>query len=209
MGRPDDFSDTDSDLVSQAAAGDRSAIAELVTKHRRRLKQMVCLRLDPRVVHRVDPSDVIQEALVTASDRLPGYLESRPIPFYPWLRRIAWDTLVKVHQRHLDTDKRTVGREQRRGGGLSDNSTMQIVNFVAGGLSTPSAIAGKKEARQQVRAALEQLSEIDREVLIQRYVEQLTVPEIAAVMELSEAAAYKRHARALEKLRSLIEEGVP
>jgi DNA-directed RNA polymerase specialized sigma24 family protein len=53
------------------------------------------------------------------------------------------------------------------------------------------------------------LEETDREVLLQRYTEQLSVKEIAAVLESSEAAIYKRLARALEKFQSSLEKGPP
>jgi RNA polymerase sigma-70 factor (ECF subfamily) len=52
-----------------------------------------------------------------------------------------------------------------------------------------------------VRAALARLAESDREVLLLRHLEQLSLAEIAAVLGLSEATAGKRHLRALERLR--------
>jgi RNA polymerase sigma-70 factor (ECF subfamily) len=198
-----------SELIRRAANGDAVAIDDLMQAHRERLKQMVCLRMDPRLVARVDPSDVIQETLTKATQNLPQYLEDQPIPFYPWLRRIAWQQLMYVHRQHLDAEKRTVRREQRRAWCISDNSSMHMANMLAGGLSTPSAILSKQETCQRVREALEQLEETDREVLLQRYVEQSSVQEIAAVLESSEAAIYKRLARALEKFQSSLEKGPP
>ncbi len=202
------LSEADHDeLVRRAASGDDAAIEDLMQIHRERLKQMVRLRMDPRLLARVDPSDVIQETLTQASQSLPQYLESQPIPFYPWLRRIAWQQLVHIHRQHLDAEKRTVRREQRPAWSVSDHSSMQIAQVIAGGLSTPSAAASRKEICQRVRTALEQLSETDREVLLQRYVEQLSVKEIAAVLETTEGAIYKRHARALEKVQLALEGG--
>jgi hypothetical protein len=67
-------------LVGRAAAGDKAAVDALMSGHRGRLKQMVRLRMDPRLRARVDPSDVIQETLATASRQLPGYLQTQAIP---------------------------------------------------------------------------------------------------------------------------------
>jgi RNA polymerase sigma-70 factor (ECF subfamily) len=32
--------------------------------------------------------------------RLADYLRNRPLPFYPWLRQIAWDRLIELRRRH-------------------------------------------------------------------------------------------------------------
>ena len=55
-----------------------------------------------------------------------------------------------------------------------------------------------------MQAALAQLAEHDREVLVLRHLEQLSTPEIAAVLGISEGAVYTRHLRALERLRHLL-----
>ena len=62
------------------------------------------------------------------------------------------------------------------------------------------------ELRDRVRAALEALEPNDREVLVLRYLEQLTSKEIAAVLGISEAAVKTRHRRALERLRRSLDE---
>ena len=56
-----DANDTDA-LLRRAAGGDSAALADLFSCYRRRLRQMVRLRLDRRLQGRVDPSDVLQEA---------------------------------------------------------------------------------------------------------------------------------------------------
>ena len=69
-------------LLQQAARGDAAARGQLLQRHRQRLKRMVAVRADPRLAARVDPSDVVQEALAEAARRLDGYLHERPLPFY-------------------------------------------------------------------------------------------------------------------------------
>jgi RNA polymerase sigma factor (sigma-70 family) len=49
--------------------------------------------------------------------------------------------------------------------------------------------------------AMGHLSEADRNAIVLRYFENKTAPEIAATLEMNEAAAHKRVSRALEKLR--------
>lgn len=197
------------ELVRRASRGDHGALADLLGRHRKRLGRMVRTRMDPRVRSRVDPSDVIQEAFMTVSQQLAQYLESQPIPFYPWLRRIVWQKLARAHEQHLDTAKRAIGREQRCQWGISDHSAMRIGKVIAGSLTSPSGAAIRKETRERVRAALDELSEFDREVLLQRYVERLSAREIADVLDTTEAAIHKRHARALQKLHRLLQEDSP
>jgi RNA polymerase sigma-70 factor, ECF subfamily len=96
------------ELLDQAKAGDRTARQRLLMRHRDRLRQMVALRIDRRMAARVDPSDVVQEALAVAAQSLSDYLRDRPLPFYPWLRRFAWERLLQLHRHHLRTQRRSV-----------------------------------------------------------------------------------------------------
>src|SRR6516164_5374655 len=103
--------DTDA-LLAQASQGDADAGQRLLARHRDRLKRMVAVRLDRRLLARLDPSDVVQEALAEAARRLPDYLRERPLPFYPWLRQLAADRLVTLHRRHVRAQRRSVRREE-------------------------------------------------------------------------------------------------
>src|SRR5437870_3588834 len=100
------------ELLRRAGEGDAVARGALLDRHRRRLRQMIACRMDPRLAARLDPSDVVQETLAEADRRLDGYLNERPLPFYPWLRKLAWDRLVEQHRRHLRARRRSVLREQ-------------------------------------------------------------------------------------------------
>ena len=70
---------------------DPQATEQLLVRHQERLHRMVAIRLDDRLKARMDPSDVVQDVLVEAANRLPQFAEERPIAFYPWLRRLAWE----------------------------------------------------------------------------------------------------------------------
>src|SRR5271166_4336869 len=90
-------------LLERAGRGDAQARQRLLERHRSRLKRMVAVRMDRRLAARLDPSDVVQEALADAARDLPEYLQSRPMAFYPWLRQLAWDHLLRLHRHHIDT----------------------------------------------------------------------------------------------------------
>ena len=166
------------------------------------------VRLDPRLAPRVDPSDVVQEALVEAARKLPQYAAHRPLPFYPWLRQIAWERLVHVHTRHVTTQKRSVTRERRGDWGLSDQSAAQLADRLVAGGSSPSERLLRREMHERVHAALDQLPTRDREVLVLWYLEHLSTGEIAAVIGLTQAGVKSRHRRALERLLGVLGDDV-
>jgi RNA polymerase sigma-70 factor (ECF subfamily) len=76
-------------LLRDAARGDPAALRTLLELHRERLRRMVALRLDSRLAARIDASDVVQEALTVAAQKLADYERERPLPFYLWLHRLT------------------------------------------------------------------------------------------------------------------------
>ena len=91
----------DERLIRSAADGDGPALAELFGRYRKRLRQMVRLRLDRRLQGRVDPSDVLQEAYLDVAQQLPHYLAKPEMPFFLWLRLVAGQRLMRIHREHL------------------------------------------------------------------------------------------------------------
>jgi hypothetical protein len=83
------------ELIELTAQGDAAAREQLLVRHRKRLLKMVAVRLDRAVAARLDPSDVVQEALAEAAQHLDEYLRTRPLPYYAWLRQFGWQRLVK------------------------------------------------------------------------------------------------------------------
>jgi RNA polymerase sigma-70 factor, ECF subfamily len=191
-------------LLERASHGDPGAVDELLQRHRQRLRQMVAVRIDPRLKARVDPSDVVQDALLEAARMLPEYLRHRPLPYYPWLRQIAWQRLYDLHVRHVQTQGRSVTREAHLDMELSDDSLMHLAKQLVASNTSPSMHVVRDELRHRVRQALEQIKDADREVLLLRYLEQLSAKEIAAVVGTTEAAVNMRHLRALKRLQELL-----
>jgi RNA polymerase sigma-70 factor (ECF subfamily) len=192
------------ELLRRAQHGDEQARQAVLVRHRERLKQMVAVRMDRRLAARVDPSDVVQEALLEAARELDDYLRERPVPFYPWLRNLAWECLIDLHRRHLHARRRSVKLEEPLAPRLSDESALQLADRVLARQSSPSDRAIRSELRGRIRSALDRLGERDREVLALRHLEQLSTRETAAVLGISEGAVKVRHLRALERLRELL-----
>lgn len=191
-------------LLRSAAKGDRDAFGKLAAQHRARLRRAVAVRLDVRIKSRVDPSDVVQEALAEAARRFPTYIRTRPLPFYPWLRQIALDQIMRVHRRHLGAGRRSVRQETALDPLLSSESAQRLVGRLLARGSTPDRRLLRSEIRHKVREALKSLSADDGELLVLRFLEQLTGPEVAAILGISQAALRMRQLRALQRLQGLM-----
>lgn len=192
--------DTDT-LIGRVRGGDGSARQQLLTRHRDRLRRMVSIRMDRRLAPRMDPSDIVQDVLADADRELSDYLRRRPVPFYPWLRQLAWDRLVEVHRRHVRAGKRSVKREEPGLLDLPDESAMMLADRFLDRSRSPSQQAVREETRRRVRAAIALLADRDREVLVLRHLEQLTTAQTAAVLGITDSAVKARHVRALDRLQ--------
>ena len=190
-------------LCRRCAAGDEMARQELLARYRGKLRQMIAVRLDRRLTARLDPSDVVQEVLVEAHRKMDDWLRRRPLPLYPWLRQIAWQKLVKLHEHH-HAHKRRVTREECGIGELPDQSWLQLAERLVHSSTSPSKHLLRKELRRRVRQGLAELGERDHGVLVLRYLEGLSPPEIAEVLEISEGSVKTRHARALVRLQCVL-----
>jgi len=197
--------DPETEELLRNASGGGPALDDLLERHRKRLRRMVSVRLDRRLAPLVDPSDVVQEALADASRKLNDFLRDRPLPFYPWLRRLAWERIIQFHRRHIRAQKRAVTREERLDLPLPDESAMKLADRLLASGTTPSQRVLRDEQGRRLREVLDRLRPNDREVLVMCYLEELTFSEIGAALLISENAAKVRHFRALERVRKLLE----
>jgi RNA polymerase sigma-70 factor (ECF subfamily) len=196
-------SDDDTEVLLACVAQGQAAAAEtLLSRHRDRLASMVRLRMDPRLGARLDASDVVQEALYEAHRRLPQFAHNRPMPFYPWLRNIAWERLIELHRRHVIAQQRSVVRETRLP--LPEGSEALLAERLAASANGVSALAVRAEVRHRVRAAIAELPPPAQEIVILRHLEELPFKEITAVLGISPAAVYSRYRRAVEQLAVLL-----
>jgi RNA polymerase sigma-70 factor (ECF subfamily) len=190
-------------LLDQAANGDESAVNVLLARHKPRLRHMVHVRMDPRLSARLDPSDIVQDALAEAHRRFPAYLEKREIPFYPWLRTIAWEKLLQMHRQHIFAERRTVRREVAQIG-IAGDSKMMLVDRLAARAVSPSEQLVREELLARLEHAISLLSPRDHEVIVLKHLEDMTFSEAAAILNLTEEGVRSRYRRAIERLHSLL-----
>lgn len=188
---------------TQQSPATQKVAAALLT-HRQRLWRLVHFRLHDALRGRVDAEDVLQQAYIDACQRAEHFPDDGTD--YIWLRLIVLQTLADTHRRHLGTQKRSVAREVQSSGAQHGQTTsISIVGRLLGHLTSPSQAAMREELGQQLRQAIEAMGELDAEVLALRHFEELTNQEVASVLNITEKTASIRYVRALQRLRSLVQ----
>jgi RNA polymerase sigma-70 factor (ECF subfamily) len=194
----------ENDPATDGLLGDsQGSIPEVFHSYRDKLLRMISFRLDHRLLGKVDPEDVLQDAFVEVVRRFDGYQGQLSVPIFVWLRQITRQVLIDLHRRYLGAQMRDVNQEldlYRMGGASSAILAAQL----ADSLTTPSQHVVRDEAVAAVAAALENLDPHDREVLVLRHLEELSNNEVAQVLDIDRFAASKRYLRALARLRKTV-----
>jgi len=193
------------ELLAGAENGDAEAVNRLLERHRDAVRRMIDLRMDRKIARRVDASDIVQDVLIEANRRLADYLKNPAMPFHLWLRHMAKDRLIDAHRRHRGAAKRSLDREQPLvAPGRLDQSTLNLVAELRDQGRTPASEAAWNELQLQFVAAVDDLDEQDREVVLMRHFEKLSNSEVAEALNLSSAAASMRYLRAVRRLKSIL-----
>jgi RNA polymerase sigma-70 factor, ECF subfamily len=188
------------DLLQQVRAGEPGALEQLLAGHRRYLLNVVGKRMDPHLMARADPSDIVQEAQLEAVRRIDDYLQREPMPFHLWLRKTACEHLLRMRRRHIEASRRTTTNEIQ----LPDNSSALIARQILSTEPNPRDAAIEHEAMHRLQQAISALPPLDAEILLMRTVECLSNQEAAQVLEIEESAASKKFGRSILKLRQVL-----
>jgi RNA polymerase sigma-70 factor (ECF subfamily) len=195
------------ELLAEVGQGKPEAVNRLLERHRTALRKLVQLRLDRKIARRVDASDVVQDVLLEANERLKEYMADPRMPFHLWLRHLAKDRMIDMHRRHRGAQRRSLDRERSlTSPQFGDQSSFDLASQLAASELTPAAASIRHELEQRFLIALDQLDEDDRDILLMRHFEHLGNSEAAEALGLSTAAAGMRHLRALRKLRAVLGE---
>jgi len=189
-------------LLAEVARGDPQALGRLLQRYQARLQAFISARLDPRVQARLDTSDVVQEVQLEVVRRMDDFLDRRPMPFHLWVRKTAYERLLKVHRDHRRRARRSVDREVA----WPDRSSLLVARPLLAGGSSPSQHLAAQELADHIGRAVAELAEPDREVLLMRHAERLDYAEIAGLLDITAEAARQRYGRALLRLRKVLKE---
>ena len=190
-------------LLDEARQGKTEAVERLLAVHREPLRRMIGSRMDPALAARVDASDIVQDVLLEAHRRLQDYMKNPAMPFHLWLRHIAKDHIIDAHRRHRQAQRRSLDREQPIVPAiLASHSSYELAGQLLDPELTPASEAIRREMQRRLDAAIAELDEDDREIILLRHREQLANQDVAATLGLSEAAASMRYLRAVRRLRA-------
>lgn len=192
-------------LLDDARRGESGAVDRLLGEFREPLRRVIDLRLDPAIARRVDASDIVQDVLLEANQRLIEYLKSPNMPFHLWLRHLAQDRIIDTHRRHRLAQRRSIDREQPIARPTwTEESSASLVAHLIDTERTPTSEAIRHELQRRLSDAIDQLSEDDRDIILMRHHEALSNQEVAQLLQLTEAAASMRYLRALRRLRTVL-----
>jgi RNA polymerase sigma-70 factor (ECF subfamily) len=167
-------------LVQQLQQRNASAWAEVYDSHYRKLYLYSYARTGNEAV----ASDLASKVFLEAVEGIDRYVY-RGRPLLAWLYRIARN-VVADHMRAREREMRALERAASGGPGLDPG---------------PAAFVAERE---DLLAALRQLTEEQQQVIALRFYAGFETAEIARIMERTERAVYSLEARALASLRRLL-----
>jgi RNA polymerase sigma-70 factor (ECF subfamily) len=165
---------------------------------RPRLLAMIDRRIGRKLAVRIDPEGVVQEAFVRARPRWQA-LTPGPDDLDAWVYRQVLDRLIERVRGQLGPQ-----RDPNRDVPWSDGSAAPLAEYLVDSQTGPNTALSRAERCEAVRAALEQLDPVDREILALRYFDGLSFAQIGAILGMKPGSANRRALRAVVKFRRLI-----
>lgn len=176
-------------------------------QHRSYLRLVARIHLDRALRGKLDASDVVQEALLSAHLARDQFRGSTRAELLAWLRQILVRQLAE-EARKYDRQKRSVDREVSLEQQLNSSSA-RLEAFLAASGSSPSERAERQEDTLRLAAALDILAGDQRTVIELHHLDGLSLAAVADEMGRSRAAVAGLLRRGLERVRVLLEEVDP
>lgn len=167
------------------------ALASLLDAHRNHLRRLADQSLPERLKARVDASDIVQQTCLSVFRQIQHFEGGDSAQFLAWMARIQERNLQNVIRDQLHTQKRGDGREAPLAADEAETASQ----------NTPSQHAMRREEMAQLAHALQHLPAEEQDVLRLRYLDEQTLPQIAAQLELSKEAVVWRLQKGLKRLR--------
>ena len=175
-------SDEDAPLIARARAGEAAAFGALYDRYVEAVYRYVFYR----VRETAEAEDVTSEVFMKALRAMPRY-ETRQ-PFLAWLYRIARNAVID--------------RARRRRTQVSFEDALAHPN--ADRILDPDATLFRQVDAETLRGAIRQLTPLQQEVIVLRYVEGLDTRAIARIVGKREGTVRGIEFRALGALRQLV-----
>ncbi len=176
----------DNELIARAAKGDREAFGDLYERYVFKVYRHVYYLTSN--THNAE--DLTAQTFLNALEAIPRY-EMRGAPFIAWLLRIAYNLTVNH-------------KKVRKNGSAPLPETMEV----EGTLCSPEESAEAKADGERVWEGVRTLRGDQRQVIVMRFIDGLSYPDIAKVLGKSIGAVRVIQYRALCALRHRLEDDV-
>jgi RNA polymerase sigma-70 factor (ECF subfamily) len=173
-------------------------------RYRDYLRLLARLQLDGRFRGKLDPSDLVQQALLKAhlaQAQFRGHTEAEQAA---WLRQILARTLANA-VRDLGRAKRDIALERSLEAALHDSSA-RLEAWLVAEQSSPSQQAERNEQLVHLAEHLAALPDLQREVVLLRHCQGWPLAEIGRHLGRSRAAVASLLRRGLQQLRQHAQE---
>jgi len=182
---------TDAELVTRVLGGDKNAYRPLVERYQNRVHAMVY----GMVRDSEEARDIVQNAFIKAYSNLGSFrIESS---FYTWIYRIAMN--LAIDHCRMSKRRRTSSFEESVASRDDDGNIVEFHHA-----ESPQKALQRKELRERIFAAMEELTEEQREVVLLREVEGLSYKEIADTMGIPEGTVMSRLFYARKRLQAIL-----
>jgi RNA polymerase sigma-70 factor (ECF subfamily) len=192
-------------LLQSAQTGDGDALGQLLESYRPYLMLLGRMEIGRRLQGKLDPADLVQESFLEAQRDFAQFHGTTEKELIAWLRQILVRNLRNLLRHYLGTKRRDV-RLERELAAEVDGSSQMLGQIPISPISSPSQQAARREQEVLLANALEQLPEHYRDVIVLRNLQSLSFPDIAQQLGRTVDSVEKLWARALLRLRRLMEE---
>ena len=192
------------DLLARIRVGDENALALLLEAHRPRLLRVVERKMADSLRRKVDPEDVLQDAMVHCVKAF-GDVDPATIDPIAWIHQVCERRVIDAHRHFFSAQKRDAGREVALQGGRSTETSPALIDMLINSFTTPSQAFARGQREQMLANAMQELPEEQSSVLRMRYVEGLPTKQIAAQMNKTDGAIRVMLTRSLKRLEKFLE----
>jgi RNA polymerase sigma-70 factor (ECF subfamily) len=199
-----ELEDIDSHLLTRIRAGDTDALARLADIHRDRFCGFVKRIGSDGLLARIEPEDLVQEAIGGAIRFLSAVADEQLDPL-PWLFGLLRRRVIDAHRFHFAAGRRDAGRQQSLDAAFGSVAAGGLANLLADSMTTPSAALSRNIKISRVRRAIDTLDPERRDLICWRFVEGLPTKEIAQRMGKSDASVRVMLTRTLRSLEKILE----
>jgi RNA polymerase sigma-70 factor (ECF subfamily) len=173
-------------------------------RYRGYLRLLARTSVDRRFQARLEPSDLVQQALLNAYQRRDQFRGSTEAELACWLRQVLVNQ-VSDAIRGLGRHKRDVSRERSLQAHVEE-SFSRVDQWLAAGQSSPSVGAAKAEEKLRLADAVHELPADQLQAVTLHYLHGCTLAEVAKELDRSRAAVAGLLHRGLKSLRRILEE---